>query len=229
MLTASTLVFAAVSGYVHAGSCAQQSTSAVHSPVANKSSLNNDYRILEDLKAPKAKIEQIPNQFVVSKTKVSFLKQAEETSKIVVEDFIKSMTSNVASSFSDRVDSITKNTSFNKSQLASILRVERKSIYDWKKKPNVNVREATRDRVGSLEHFISSMDEGHSQYIAKLAFGSHGHKDLAEALLAENIDSSKLESLYDKYWLEFDGFYTRAKIEEQTRGFDDLSGYGELV
>ncbi|HCG7082749.1 TPA: hypothetical protein NJ353_003202 [Vibrio parahaemolyticus] len=232
MLAAGTIALATtVSGYVHAGSCAEQSTSALYSPAPNKSAFRNDYRTLEEVSPTTEQIKAVKGFFASTETSFERSRQAQEQkSKAIVEDFIKSMTQKkVADTFSTRVDKVANAANFNKSQLASILRVERKSLYDWKKNPDVNVREATRHRVENLEQFISTMDVGHSQYIAKLAFGSNGHKDLADALLAENMDLSYLEQLYDKYWIEFDGFYTRAQIEKKTSGFDNLDGYGELV
>lgn len=226
-LAASTII----SGYVHSESGVQQSTSGFHSPAPKLFGLTDEYRVLDELlfneQENGAKALDI---FVPSGSDFLHVKQMTEVSINVVEDFIDKLSSgDVAGSFFDRVSHFAKNISLNKSQLASVLRVERKSIYDWKRNPDVKVREITRKRVVELENFVSSMDEGHSQYLAKLAFGSNGHEDLAKALLSEELSIDLLNSLYDEYWVEFDGYFTRSRIEAHTKGFESSDGFGELV
>ena len=69
-------------------------------------------------------------------------------------------------------------------------------------------------RVQILETFAASMDNGHARFLGKLAFGSLGHNDLAQAMTQETLNLTQLQALYDKYWLEFEGMYKRAKLRK---------------
>ena len=131
-------------------------------------------------------------------------------------------------SFYHKVERLMKNFGLNKSQLSAVLNVQRKSVYDWKSNPEVEVRAATRTRVQILERFAASMDNGHAMFLGKLAFGSLGHNDLAIAMTQETLNLAQLQTLYDNYWLEFDGMYKRAKLREATKDFSNESSTEEL-
>lgn len=131
-------------------------------------------------------------------------------------------------SFYHKVERLMKNFGLNKSQLSAVLNVQRKSVYDWKSNPEVEVRAATRTRVRILETFAASMDNGHATFLGKLAFGSLGHNDLAIAMTQETLNLAQLQTLYDNYWLEFDGMYKRAKLREATKDFSNESSTEEL-
>lgn len=133
-----------------------------------------------------------------------------------------------AESFYNRIENIMNGFGFNKSQLSAVLNVQRKSIYDWQSNPSVEVRSATVDRVQTLEDFAAYMDNGHSRFLSKLAFGSLGHKDLAQEITKNVLDLTQLKALYDNYWLEFDGMYKRAKLREATKDFPNESSKEEL-
>lgn len=124
------------------------------------------------------------------------------------------------SGFYGRVESVMKSFGLNKSQLSAVLNVQRKSIYDWQAKPEIEVREGTLKRVHALEELQNYMDEGHSPMTGKLSFGSLGHKDLASELISKSLDIVKLKKLYDRYWLEFDGLSKRAALTRATKGFE---------
>ena len=119
------------------------------------------------------------------------------------------------------VKNIMQNLGFNKSQLSAVLNVQSKFIYDWQSNSSVEVRLAMVDRIKTLENFTAYMDEGHSRFFSKLAFGSLGHKDLAQEITKGVLDLIKLKALYDNYWLEFDGMYKRAKLREATKDFSN--------
>lgn len=131
-------------------------------------------------------------------------------------------------SFYGRVGNIMHNFGLNKSQLSAVLNVQRKSIYDWQSNPSVEVRSATVERVQMLEDFVVYMDNGHSRFLGKLAFGSLGHKDLAQEITKDALDLNQLKALYDNYWLEFEGMYKRAKLREATKDFPNESSKEEL-
>lgn len=133
-----------------------------------------------------------------------------------------------AESFYDRVENIMHSFGLNKSQLSAVLNVQRKSIYDWQSNPSVEVRSATVERVQALEDFVVYMDNGHSKFLGKLAFGSLGHKDLAQEITKAALDLNQLKALYDNYWLEFEGMYKRAKLREATKDFPNESSKEEL-
>lgn len=131
-------------------------------------------------------------------------------------------------SFYHKIERLMKNFGLNKSQLSAVLNVQRKSVYDWKSNPEVEVRTATVKRVQILETFAASMDNGHAMFLGKLAFGSLGHNDLAIAMTQEALNLTQLQTLYDNYWLEFDGMYKRAKLREATKNFSNESSTEEL-
>lgn len=133
-----------------------------------------------------------------------------------------------AESFYDRVKNIMNRFGLNKSQLSAVLNVQRKSIYDWQSNPSVEARLATVVRVQTLEDFATYMDNGHSRFLSKLAFGSLGHRDLAHEITKNTLNLAELQKLYDQYWLEFEGMCKRAKLQEATRDFPDESSKKEL-
>jgi len=139
---------------------------------------------------------------------------------IPVVSSIGSTGDNGVSSFYERVENILKLFGLNKSQLAAVLNVQRKSIYDWRAKPEIDVRDITVKRIQALEELLEYMDDGHSQMTAKLSFGSLGRKDLAQALTGRELDIVELKKLYDFYWLEFDGMYKRSILTKATKGFE---------
>lgn len=146
--------------------------------------------------------------------------------------FFNDVETNVSSglfSFSDRVSYLLKKTSLNKSQLAAVLNVERKSLYDWQKNPEVQVRAQTKARVALLEELIAEMDDDHTQFLGKMAFGSHGKDNLAKSLTSQELSLDQLKELYDQYWDEFEGHAVRARIERNTKHFLESDGFGELV
>lgn len=131
-------------------------------------------------------------------------------------------------SFYGRVESIMTGFGLNKSQLSAVLNIQRKSIYDWYSNPDVVVRTVTVERVRTLEEFAAYMDKGHEKFLGKLAFGSLGHNNLAQAITQETLDLTQLQALYDNYWLEFDGMFKRAKLHKATRHFTSESSTEEL-
>lgn len=131
-------------------------------------------------------------------------------------------------SFYHKVEQLMTDFGLNKSRLSAVLNVQRKSIYDWQSNPSVEVRSATVDRVQTLEDFVAYMDNGHSRFLSKLAFGSLGHKDLAQEITKDALDLNQLKALYDNYWLEFEGMYKRAKLREATKDFPNESSKEEL-
>lgn len=132
-------------------------------------------------------------------------------------------------SFYDRVRRLSDDFNLNKSQLAAILNVERKSIYNWKNNPQQGVRAVTIRRVDILERFRDSMDAGHQKFLSKMAFGALGHKELAKSLLQSELAIEQLVTLYDQYWVEFDGMLSSDRIREKTKDFHRVDGYGVLV
>ena len=100
---------------------------------------------------------------------------------------------------------------FNKSQLSAVLNLQQNPFYE------------IGDRIQTLEDFATYMDNGHSRFLSKLAFGSLGHKELARELIKDTLDLTQLKALYDNYWLEFDGMYKRAKLREATKYFTNES------
>ncbi|EKO3786479.1 hypothetical protein V9R59_002751 [Vibrio harveyi] len=231
MIAAGTLAVAALSsGYVHAEPSASQSTTTYYSKAPNINSLSDEYKLLDEYFDATNGNEAKSTVFFSSNA--SFLRSSslKDDSIKIVDELLERLTAeHVSTTFYERVSGLADKLSLNKKQLAGVLNVERKSIYDWQKKPDVNVREATRLRVEMLEEFANSLDEGHSKYVSKLAFGSHADQELAQLLVLEDTSLDQLQDTYDRLWLKFDGFAARARIKAQTEHFEKADGFGELV
>ena len=78
---------------------------------------------------------------------------------------------------------------------------------------------ASYKRLDILYEFITNMSDGHPNFIRKIAFGPNYKIDFALALTKDNINIVELESLYDKYWLEFDGYYKRSLLKRSILNF----------
>lgn len=97
-------------------------------------------------------------------------------------------------------------------QWANLLRVERKTIYNWKKNPNVRVRSETYDRIQILDAFAGEFRFEHKKYFSKMLFGRNFERDLLAEFIKPKLELAKLLAAYDKVYAQLDGYATRADL-----------------
>jgi len=115
-------------------------------------------------------------------------------------------------SFYSEVMALNEWLKFSKSKLASLLHVQRKSLYDWKDKPEVDVRNSTKKRLALLNSFVNQMDEEHRGLLGKVLFArespiSDTRKSVSElraALFSDKLERLELIPLYDDLWSDFE-------------------------
>lgn len=98
-------------------------------------------------------------------------------------------------------------------QWASVLNVERKTIYDWQKNPKKNVHERIAKRIEALDVLHADMLESHRKYLALFSFGKYSDPILKNALIEEPMDKEKLLESYDRLFVKFDGLAVRKSLE----------------
>ena len=101
---------------------------------------------------------------------------------------------------------------FKKANWAKVLKVERKTLYNWENSPETKVQYATEQRLDSLSKFKEIMDEDQRKYLSLFTFGRRSDPKLLKALTAEVIDVSELEEHYFRLYNEFQGFSVRSKM-----------------
>ncbi|EOI3412784.1 hypothetical protein ACN6UZ_002485 [Cronobacter dublinensis] len=101
---------------------------------------------------------------------------------------------------------------FKTMQWAKILKVERKTIYNWRSDPATKIQNKTKDRVSVLNEFAKEFNPNHAAYFNKFLFGKNANKDLLSAFLKEPLDIKELLEQYDEIYTAIDGFYKRNKM-----------------
>ncbi len=99
------------------------------------------------------------------------------------------------------------------SQWASVVHVERKTIYDWQKNPNTKVQAKIVDRINTLDQFNSELTDTHRKFLAKMTFGKLSDNELRCELTKETLDITKLLEHYDRLYLEFDSLAKRQLLD----------------
>ncbi|MEY0961589.1 hypothetical protein AB7188_22210 [Providencia rettgeri] len=98
------------------------------------------------------------------------------------------------------------------SHWAKILRVERKTLYNWDKNPSVNIQGETALRILTLNEFARSFRVEHRDFFAKMLFGRLANKGLLAAFTAPKLDLEKLLEAYDSVYAQLDGFVVRSDL-----------------
>ncbi|OUS15265.1 hypothetical protein A9Q88_11965 [Gammaproteobacteria bacterium 50_400_T64] len=99
----------------------------------------------------------------------------------------------------------------NIAQWAALLKVERKTIYNWKENPETRPQLRHNARLKVLEAFLGEIDPGHGPYIIKAAFGRRPNIALAKTLTGEPLELDALTNHYNNLYSELDGRYKRDK------------------
>ena len=104
-----------------------------------------------------------------------------------------------------------KDFGFKTAQWAAVLNVERKTLYNWIKRPETSVQKRVITRLNALNQFLQEIDPEHTQYVPKFAFGRYPDHRLAEALKQRPLDLDNLIENYERLYADFDGRYKRDK------------------
>lgn len=100
---------------------------------------------------------------------------------------------------------------FNNAQWSSVIKVERKTLYNWAKNPETNVHQRIVARLEVLDHFSKEIDNEHARFFPKKAFGRHADASLAAALQHKELSYDSLVDEYDRLYADLDGMYKRMK------------------
>lgn len=95
-------------------------------------------------------------------------------------------------------------------KLAKILNVSRESVQKWVSKPSTEPQQETLVRANALSDFSDAMKPVHRKFLGKLTTGILEIEELTAALESNDLNSESLTSLYNKYYLKFDGAYKRS-------------------
>jgi len=101
---------------------------------------------------------------------------------------------------------------FKTAQWAKILKVERKTIYNWKSNTETRVKSDASKRILVLSEFAKAFKGEHALLFAKFVFGSKSNEELTNALHSDSLDLSVLTDAYYKIYTEIDGAVKRKKL-----------------
>ncbi len=101
---------------------------------------------------------------------------------------------------------------FNVSQWASLLKVERKTIYNWESKKDTRVKNATLSRIEVLDKFAQEINPEHAAYLKKFVFGRVASQSFKNALYEEPLDFNKIADAYYDIYAQLEGYSVRAKL-----------------
>ncbi|HCM64393.1 MAG TPA: hypothetical protein DIT05_17885 [Morganella sp. (in: Bacteria)] len=101
---------------------------------------------------------------------------------------------------------------FKISHWANILKVERKTLYNWKSNSDINIKSDALSRLSVLNEFSSKFRAEHKKFFAKMIFGRYSNKELLVAFTREKLDLQEILDAYDNVYDDLDGFITRADI-----------------
>ncbi|WP_158149079.1 hypothetical protein [Pantoea agglomerans] len=104
---------------------------------------------------------------------------------------------------------VQKDLGFKTANWAAILKVERKTLYNWEKNPETKVQSKIAQRVHTIMSLRDEMDQEHRPFFAKYVFNNHYESGFLAELTKEELDYEKLISLYDRNYSEIDGLYKR--------------------
>lgn len=134
---------------------------------------------------------------------MSTISHADNVSMLVAQDIRNSEHTALSST-------LEKSFNFKKAQWASIISVERKTLYNWVSKPQTSVHPYTMRKLNTLNQLLLNMDAGHAQFLAKLSFGRISIQELRLALTSKDASAQNLIDVYEKHYTVFDGLLKRS-------------------
>lgn len=102
---------------------------------------------------------------------------------------------------------VQKDLGFKTANWAAILKVERKTLYNWEKNPETKVQSKIAQRVHTIMSLRDEMDQEHRPFFAKYVFSNYYNSGFLAELTKDELDYESLISLYDKNYSEIDGLY----------------------
>lgn len=112
----------------------------------------------------------------------------------------------------EKSKSLKKIFNFNVSQWASLLKVERKTIYNWESKKDTRVINATLSRIEVFDKFAQEINPGHAIYLKKFIFGRLANESFRNTLYEEPLDFNKIADAYYDIYAQLEGYSVRAKL-----------------
>jgi len=112
----------------------------------------------------------------------------------------------------EKSNALQKGFNFNVSQWASLLKVERKTIYNWNGKKETRIKNATISRINAFEAFYKEMDISHAPYLKKFIFGKMGNEGIRTAFYEEPLNFNKMVDAYYDIYAQIEGYSVRARL-----------------
>ncbi|EMC7876164.1 hypothetical protein VB296_08215 [Enterobacter cloacae] len=101
---------------------------------------------------------------------------------------------------------------FNTSQWAKLLKVERKTLYNWRNAPDTKIKSGALERLVVLKKFAEEFNPKHSLFFSKFLFGRNADAGLLHAFLKEPLILDELISHYDEIYMKLDGLVKRKAL-----------------
>ncbi|MRS19835.1 hypothetical protein GJV08_11775 [Enterobacteriaceae bacterium RIT692] len=108
--------------------------------------------------------------------------------------------------------SLQKHFGFNTAQWSKILKVERKTIYNWKNNSDTKVRADTAKRILTLSDFAKTFKIDHAMFFSKFIYGGKSNNALSLALHREALELDEIMDAYYEIYTEIDGAVKRKKL-----------------
>lgn len=105
-----------------------------------------------------------------------------------------------------------KGFNFNVTQWASLLKVERKTIYNWNGKKETRIKNATLSRINAFDAFYKEIEKSHAPYLKKFIFGRMGGEEIRTVFYEEPLDLNKMVDAYYDIYAQIEGYSVRAKL-----------------
>lgn len=115
-------------------------------------------------------------------------------------------------SFVEKSNVLQKGFNFNVSQWASLLKVERKTIYNWNSKKETRIKNATMARINAFEAFYRELEPSHLPYLKKFIFGKMTDESIKTAFYEEPLSFDNMINAYYDLYAQIEGYSVRAKL-----------------
>ena len=112
----------------------------------------------------------------------------------------------------EKSNSLQKGFNFNVSQWASLLKVERKTIYNWNGKKETRIKNATVSRINAFDAFYNEIDMKHAPYLKKFIFGRMSDEGIRTVFYEEPLDFNKMVDAYYDIYAQIEGYSVRANL-----------------
>lgn len=100
----------------------------------------------------------------------------------------------------------------NTAQWAKILKVERKTVYNWRKSPETKIKASAAERINVLQKFAEEFNPAHKDFFSKFLFGKKAEKKLLDVFLKEPLSLEEMLNQYDSIYTKLDGLVKRKAL-----------------